>query len=328
LVYVAATDVQEGVDDLDDAIGTVSAAVTAHTGAAAGAHDASAIALAEIVGLVADNVQAAVAALLVQVQAAQSTADNHVAAAEAAHQATAIAYTDSLELGTTTVQGAIDATIGLVGEHQNEPAGAHAATAISLEAIVGLASSNVQAGIAELLVAVQAAQGDATGAGIDAGIADALAESVATDRVCHARAGLDWSDAAGDDFSVAADQYDAIDREVYALATAGSGSQAVGLVQQVCAPQRGAILSAVRVTYKVGGTASLVVRVKGADGTVCTDTGSPPTGTSATKAALSAGDVTGCTATPGEPLDVIATCYSSAVADTCSIGHVDVAWGR
>lgn len=151
---VAATNVQAAIAELAAEKGTA-AALTAHTGAAAGAHAASAIANTPAGTIAATTVQDALNELDTE-KATAAALTAHTGAAAGAHAATAISYAGSTNLSATTVEAALDeldtekAAASDLTAHTGAAAGAHAGTAISFTPTGGIAATTVSAALAEL----------------------------------------------------------------------------------------------------------------------------------------------------------------------------------
>ena len=140
---IAATTVAAALAELDTEKATT-AALSAHTGAAAGAHAATAISYAGSTNLSATTVEAALNEL-----DAEKLGTGHTTAA-GAHTAANITNVPAGTISATTVQAAIAELDGDVTAHTGASAGAHAATAISNTPAGGVAATTVQAAINEL----------------------------------------------------------------------------------------------------------------------------------------------------------------------------------
>jgi hypothetical protein len=95
---------------------TAAAALSAHTGDTADAHDASAISILDTANdFAATDVEGALAELQADAEADATALSDHVADTSAAHAASAISFTPAGTVASTTVQAAIEEVSGDVG---------------------------------------------------------------------------------------------------------------------------------------------------------------------------------------------------------------------
>lgn len=216
LQIVAATNVQDAIEELDDEL-------DAHEVDTSDAHDATAISVNPAGSLTSTDVQTALEELATEAAAAEQDLDDHLSDPIDAHDASSVSVTPVGTISATDVQAAItelasdaQADAQALADHIADASDAHDASAISNVPTGTIGSSNVQDAINELasdsatdaqnladhIVNLTDAHdasaisvtpvGDVSASDVQAAIAELAAEKATTQYVDDSVAGLSW----------------------------------------------------------------------------------------------------------------------------------------